>query len=259
MKKTFFIIATFAFSFIVGVFISQNSIVNAQNQLPIEAEKGIVPIPGATCGDANNPFIQQCCVDPVQPSIDEELDKIVPDFGCLPVIHACLTDIPKKFGETIGNIGFVKDLVHLEKDNGVNPCINGTPSSTDQENCICEKSVPSSKVLCDKYLKGTREYSGCVACSRGGVWTGMGCIRTDLNQFIVQNVMTTGVGFAGVISLFCIIYSAYLLQFSGGNPERIKKARESLTACLTGLLIVIFAVFILQVIGVNILHIPGFS
>lgn len=257
MKKTFFIIATFAFSFIVGVFISQNSIVNAQNQLPIEAEKGIVPIPGATCGDANNPFIQQCCVDPGEPSIEEEVEKVLPDFGC--ILSLCLTDIPKKAIGKLADIPLIQDLILLKKDNGVNPCINGTPSSTDANTCICEKSVPSSKVLCDKYLKGTREYSGCVACSRGGVWTGMGCIRTDLNQFIVQNVMTTGVGFAGVISLFCIIYSAYLLQFSGGNPERIKKARESLTACLTGLLIVIFAVFILQVIGVNILHIPGFS
>ena len=57
----------------------------------------------------------------------------------------------------------------------------------------------------------------------------------------------------------CIIYSAYLIQFSRGNPERIKKAREYLTSCIMGLLLIIFSIFILRLIGVDILRIPGFG
>jgi hypothetical protein len=69
--------------------------------------------------------------------------------------------------------------------------------------------------------------------------------------------MTFGVGLAGIAAFLCIIYAAFILQTSRGNPERIKKAREYLTNCIIGLLIIIFAVFVLRLIGVDILQIAG--
>jgi hypothetical protein len=80
-----------------------------------------------------------------------------------------------------------------------------------------------------------------------------------LAGFISVTLLGWGVGLAGLIALACIIYSTFVLQTSGGNPERIKKAREYLTSCIVGLLLIIFSVFILNVIGVNILQIPGFQ
>ena len=41
--------------------------------------------------------------------------------------------------------------------------------------------------------------------------------------------------------------------------EKIKKAQDLLTSCIMGLMLIIFAVFILRLVGVNILRIPGFS
>jgi hypothetical protein len=46
---------------------------------------------------------------------------------------------------------------------------------------------------------------------------------------------------------------------SQGNPDQIKDAREQLTAAIIGLLFVVFSLVILQIIGVNILNLPGFS
>ena len=48
-------------------------------------------------------------------------------------------------------------------------------------------------------------------------------------------------------------------MISQGNPEQVKGAREQLTAAIIGLLFIIFSLVILQVIGFNILRIPGFG
>jgi hypothetical protein len=46
---------------------------------------------------------------------------------------------------------------------------------------------------------------------------------------------------------------------SQGNPEKIQAAREQLTAAIVGLMFVVFSLVILQVIGYDILRLPGFK
>jgi hypothetical protein len=48
-------------------------------------------------------------------------------------------------------------------------------------------------------------------------------------------------------------------MISQGNPEKIQAAREQLTAAIVGLLFIIFSLVIIQVLGYDILHIPGFG
>jgi hypothetical protein len=64
---------------------------------------------------------------------------------------------------------------------------------------------------------------------------------------------------AAFIAIGCIIYAAVQIQLSQGDAEKLKKARETLTSCILGFMLIIFSVFILRVIGVDILQIPGFS
>ena len=90
-------------------------------------------------------------------------------------------------------------------------------------------------------------------------WSGIGSVYTDLPSFINKNLFGIFLSLAGILTLLCIIYSAFILQTSSGNPERIKKARQYLTSCITGLLLIIFSIFILRVIGGDIIKIPGFS
>jgi hypothetical protein len=42
-----------------------------------------------------------------------------------------------------------------------------------------------------------------------------------------------------------------------GNPQRLNAGKEMLTAAIIGLLLLLFGVFALRLIGVNILGIPG--
>ena len=93
----------------------------------------------------------------------------------------------------------------------------------------------------------------------GGVYSGIGCIKTDIKQFIQETLLGMGVGLAGGFALLCLIYAAFQMQSSQGNPEKLKKSQELITSCIMGLMLIIFSVFILRLIGVNILRIPGFS
>jgi len=49
------------------------------------------------------------------------------------------------------------------------------------------------------------------------------------------------------------------MQSSQGNPEKLKKSQDMITSCIMGLMLIIFSIFILKLIGVDILKIPGFS
>lgn len=125
--------------------------------------------------------------------------------------------------------------------------------------CRCDKKDTFNIInLCDA-LKDPSEKVSCRACNTHGFWTAIGCIDFKLETFIKEKLFVFGVGLAGIIALLCIIYSAFTLQTAGGNPEKLKKAQEMLTSCIIGLILIIFSVFILKVIGVDILRIPGFG
>lgn len=88
--------------------------------------------------------------------------------------------------------------------------------------------------------------------------TAVGKISTEPQKFI-QTIFKIVLGLAGGISLILIIVSGYKYMASQGNPEAIKAATEQLTSAIIGLLFIIFSFVILQIVGVDILQIPGFK
>lgn len=145
------------------------------------------------------------------------------------------------------------------------PCLNGTPTTPgdlSSPSCFCTAQPPPPLTSLSKFCSNinANEKDRCESCYEGsGVWTGAGCIYADTKSFIEKTLLGWGIGLAGTIALLCIIYAAFSIQTSQGNAEKIKKAQELLTSCITGLLLIIFSVFILRVIGINILQIPGLN
>ncbi len=89
--------------------------------------------------------------------------------------------------------------------------------------------------------------------------TGLGItLGTDAASFI-KSLFGVLLSLSGGIALILIILSGYKIILARGNPEKMQGAKESLTAAIVGLLFIIFSLVILQVIGVDILKIPGFS
>lgn len=139
-------------------------------------------------------------------------------------------------------------------------CMEGI-QDTSGGSCMCKTDrVFLFEALCDK-MKNADEVRECKACIRGGkgIWSALGCLYTDIPTLLKEYVFKIGLGLAGMFALLCILYAAYTLQTSQGNPEKIKKAQELLTSCIMGLMLIIFSIFILRIIGVDILKIPGFS
>lgn len=93
-------------------------------------------------------------------------------------------------------------------------------------------------------------------CSK--VQTAVGPIETKPEAF-VKSVFGLVLGLSGGIALLLIIYGGYQLMASRGKPEATEAARDQITAAIIGLLFIIFALVLLQVIGYDILKIPAFK
>jgi hypothetical protein len=136
----------------------------------------------------------------------------------------------------------------------LSPCAQWTDSKGSQ---ITQQEAMDRMAAADKdgATDETKERAD-MRCSV--VETALGKIDTDSAKF-VQKIFSIVLGLAGGIALVMIILSGYKFMSSGGNPEKVKAAQEQLTSSIVGLLFIIFAFVILQIIGVDILRIPGFE
>jgi len=92
-----------------------------------------------------------------------------------------------------------------------------------------------------------------------GIQTALGCIPTkDTTQFVGW-LLESVIKIAGGIAFLLIIFGAIKVLTSSGNPEAVKAGQEMITSALMGLIFIIFSLFLLELIGVKILKIPGFG
>lgn len=264
MKKIFFIVI-FGFIFLPRISLAQ---------VPT-LKPTATPEPGHLGG----PCVK---VDPseIEKNLEEskgDLNKTGGDEDCIklgPWKIFCLSQIIENTTNKVKTIILTKDLIKAFQEAGV--CREGRPSTADINSpecrCINDEMGDKEGALCHKYLQRSgstspgkilknKEYLECLNCfSLNGFWSGIGCVYLqNWQEFFSKNVFGFLIGLAGIIVLLCIIFSAFTLQISQGNPEKIKKAQERLTSCILGLLLIIFSIFILKLIGVDILRIPGFS
>ncbi|OGG13401.1 hypothetical protein A3D77_04865 [Candidatus Gottesmanbacteria bacterium RIFCSPHIGHO2_02_FULL_39_11] len=115
--------------------------------------------------------------------------------------------------------------------------------------------------LCKTANTGTPELLGkCLTCAdNGGIWSAIGCLPTDLGEFINKYLFVTGIGIIGGVAFLYLLYGSFLIMTSAGNPEQVAQAREIITSSIMGLLLAIFSLLILRIISVDILRLPGFS
>lgn len=222
-------------------------------------------VPGIGCGVAQGANgSDRCCVQQTYtcdsflnlPIIQTLLNDpgILGVVGKLPILGGLLRIMPDNCNQAL-------DRINSFQKNVGSACLVGTPSAAlNSPACTCVGADSAANtqltVMCYRYLK-TGELGNCLSCSsKGNVWTAIGCVPLNFQSFLSGYLIPTGIGLAGIVSLICIIYAAFMLQTSQGNPEKIKKAQENLTSCILGLLLIIFSVFILRLIGVDILKIP---
>lgn len=104
--------------------------------------------------------------------------------------------------------------------------------------------------------EGVGDEAKTTVCTK--VRTGLGVDFDTSATGFVSFLFTFLLSLSGSILLLVIIYSGYQMMTSRGDQEKIKVARERITSAVVGFLFLIFSLVILEVIGVDILRIPGF-
>jgi hypothetical protein len=130
---------------------------------------------------------------------------------------------------------------------------------------FAQGTPPSAGESACRYIQGP-DQGKCQTCfNDNGAWTAIGCIGatapnqpSDFGAF-VRDIIKIGTGLGGGIAFLLILFSGFQTMTSAGNPEKLHEAKELMGAAISGLLLIIFSVFLLRLIGVDILQIPGFG
>lgn len=106
-----------------------------------------------------------------------------------------------------------------------------------------------------------KEYISCLSCAKyGGFQSSLGCLPMDkVERFIAEGLLGIAISIAGAACMLGMIYGAIMYQLSMGDSTKIQKAKKIMTRFLSGLLVILFAIFILRFVGVDLLRIPGLS
>ncbi|MDD4026562.1 MAG: hypothetical protein PHO75_00020 [Candidatus Shapirobacteria bacterium] len=108
------------------------------------------------------------------------------------------------------------------------------------------------------FKKSVLAYDPFNGCSNNDINTALGCIPTTVELFIPW-LLKWLFGIAGGIAFLLMVYGFILISTSGGDEKKVAGAKETITSAVVGLLVCIFAIFILRLVAVNILHIPGIN
>lgn len=88
--------------------------------------------------------------------------------------------------------------------------------------------------------------------------TAFGCVPVEIKAF-VEWFLPYLLGIAGGISFLLMVYGFVLWATSEGDAKKVAGAQETVTSAVTGLLVCIFGLFILRLVAVDILQIPGIT
>ncbi len=127
-------------------------------------------------------------------------------------------------------------------------CIPGPPDKYCREGAECNLSTN----ICEEIVLEPDES---LHCQNNEINTAIGCISiSDIDEFISQ-ILIWSLGIAGGIFLILTIYSGLLIMTSQGDPRKYKLGNEILLSAVSGLIMLVFSIFLLRFLGVDILKI----
>jgi hypothetical protein len=85
-----------------------------------------------------------------------------------------------------------------------------------------------------------------------GSWTALGCIPVDPRDFVAW-LLARAIGIGGGIAFLLMLWGGFQIITSAGDPERLNAGKEIITSAIAGLLLIIFSLFLLKLIGIDIL------
>ena len=181
--------------------------------------------------------------------------------------------------------GECKQILHNTCPNGyIGPISSSGCESSKERCCIPLKSGCHNQILLGECQEGSERCSSnelvccsnpddcpsalsvynlcqqneeCFAClDQGKIWTALGCLPADPEK-LIKMFFPYLLGIGGTIAFGFIVFGGIQVMTSSGDPEKIKGGKELITSALTGLVFIILSLFLLKLIGVDILGLPG--
>lgn len=118
------------------------------------------------------------------------------------------------------------------------------------------ESESQCKDNCDFY-KQTKDLPEALCDGGTGINTAIGCIPVSNINDLIAFILRWAIGIGGGIAFLLIAFAGFQIASSSGNPERLQAGRELLTSAIAGLIMLVFSVFILRIIGIDILGLGG--
>lgn len=118
-------------------------------------------------------------------------------------------------------------------------------------NIGCIQPGFSGEVFCDSNGNPSND----LAANFTRLTTAIGCIPYTNPGAIGAFFLTWLIGITGGLGLLTIIIGALLIMFSQGDKAKVMSGKEILFAGLTGTIMVVFSVYLLRIIGVDILQV----
>ena len=89
------------------------------------------------------------------------------------------------------------------------------------------------------------------------VETDLGRIPTDPTGFTTK-IYEIGLGLVGVVALLFIVYGAYLVLSSQGDPQQLNTGKNYIIYSIIGLILAVGGYAFYQFVAEGVLKIPGF-
>lgn len=130
-------------------------------------------------------------------------------------------------------------------------------AQSDVASQICSQAGTLSETCCQCVAGNT----SCTVSGNDqvlGAWTAVGCIPAS-SEGIATGFVRLLVSIGGGVALLLILYGSFTVSTSASNPERLRTGQQIVTAAIAGLFFSLISVALLQLIGIDLLRLPGLS
>ena len=197
----------------------------------INCVDGSLSCSGNDCTDPNDfcgEDLEACCPGSIPCHIPGQVCTKSPPFICVDTPdHVCNAPNPGSLGQK---------------------CCAGTctsPLKCDEYLSICLPDPNAAQVV--PSIRGS--------CGSESLDTAIGCINIGSAEKLADDFTNWVIGFAGGLGFLMIVWGGYLFMASRGDPSRVQKGKDIITSALSGIFLLIFSAFIVELVGVEILNI----
>ncbi len=169
-------------------------------------------------------------------------------------------------GTSVGNItvtpqvGATTTRFECQTVNNMSYCFKCTFNGTTKISCTSPSSgeMGSCPAACKLVVPGGSVGVGMSAniqgsCPADQIETGIGCIPIGSPTGFAAFFLRWGLGIAGGVAMLVFAYASFMLMTSAGDPKRLQTGKELLFSVISGIIMLVFSMFILNLLGVNIL------